>query len=350
MDFLFIMAGGSGERFWPLSRKSNPKQLLKLFSDNTLLGDTLNRLEGTFPLEHIYILTNRDQVEATRQALPAFPADHIISEPAKRDTGPAAALATAIARQEDPDAVIALLPADQLVKDTGAFRNQLQDGIERARQSDALLTIAIPPTYPATGFGYLHIGQELTRGSRGSAVHQVTRFVEKPDLDTARHYLEDGHYSWNAGIFIWRTSAFLEVARSRQPALAEFIETYPEANARNYLETHFPRLPKISLDYAIMEQAPEVEAVLAQFDWDDVGSWPALSSHLPADKNDNTIRGNVFTEDAHGNIFYARKRVIAACGVNDLIVVETEDAVLVCHKAKSQDLKKLLSQMPSEYL
>ncbi len=350
MDFLFIMAGGSGERFWPLSRKKNPKQLLRLFSEHTLLGETLLRLEGTVPPENIFILTNRDQVESTREALPGFPADHIIAEPAKRDTAPAAALASAIARKLDPEAVIALLPADQLVKDTPAFRRQLEDGIERARKSNALLTIAIPPTYPATGFGYLEIGEKQATGSQGSAIHQVNRFVEKPDLTTAQHYLEEGNFSWNAGIFIWQVSAFLAVARAKQPQLAEFIEAYPDGNADDFLESHFTRLPKISLDYAIMEQAPEVEAVLAEFDWDDVGSWPALSSHLPADENHNTIRGQAVTEDAHGNILYSQKRLIAACGVEDLIVVETDDAVLVCHKGNAQDLKKMLSRLPPELL
>lgn len=350
MDFLFIMAGGSGERFWPLSRKKNPKQLLRLFSEHTLLGETLRRLEGVVPPDQIYILTNQEQVEATREALPEFPADHIIAEPAKRDTAPAAALATAIARHQDPEAVMALLPADQLVKDTGAFRRQLSDALERARNTCALLTIAIPPTYPATGFGYLEIGEKQVTGSQGSAIHQVTRFIEKPDLTTAQHYLEEGDFSWNAGIFIWQVSAFLEIARSEQPPLADFIEAYPGRDASEFLDEHFTGLPKISLDYAIMEQAPEVEAVLAEFDWDDVGAWPSLSSHLPADENFNAIRGRAVTEDAHGNILFSQKRTIAACGVEDLIIVETDDAILVCRKGKAQDIKKLLSKLPPELL
>lgn len=342
------MAGGSGERFWPLSRRKNPKQLLKLFSDHSLLGETVLRLQGLLPAERIFILTNEAQVEPTRQALPDFPPEQIVAEPAKRDTAPAAALATAIARHHDPDAIVALLPADQLIKDTGAFQKQLNDCFHQAFQEPVLMTIAISPHYPSTGFGYLKMADDEQKGPLGTKIKKVVQFVEKPDLTTAQAYLEDGSYAWNAGMFVWKNSTFTQVASQFQPDLSEFILNFPGLADPQFMADHFPKLTKISVDYAIMEKADRVEAAIAEFDWDDVGSWTSLTDHLPQDSDGNTLSGQAFTLESKDNILFSSGRAIAACGVSDLIIVETADSVLVCHKSQAQQIKALLPQLPPE--
>ena len=353
--FACIMAGGSGERFWPMSRAKLPKHLLKLFSERTLLEDTVRRVEAAVPRTNIYVLTNEVQLPATRDALRnLIPAEQIIAEPAKRDTAPAAALATALARARGGDAAtIALLPADSFIAETAAFGRQLAAALPRAAQTDSILTIAIKPNYPATGFGYLEMGKELARGAgAGGVIRAVKRFVEKPDAATAKTYVESGHFAWNAGMFFWRVGTFLTEADRHAPELASFVRTFPAdaRQARSYLADHFPGLPKISVDYAIMEKAKSVETLLAEFDWDDVGLWTALPKHLATDAQGNASRGSVFTTGSGNNIALSNGRTIALVGVNDLVVVETADAVLVCHRDAVQDIKKITAQLPPELL
>jgi len=343
--YVCIMAGGSGERFWPMSRRRTPKHLLKLFSDRTLVEETVRRLEGVVPLTHIFVLTNEAQLPGTRAALPFLPPEQIIAEPAKRDTAPAAALATGLVRARDPEAVLALLPADALIKDSATFARQLAGALQRAAQDEALLTFAIKPTYPATGFGYLEMAEELGGGFR-----RVARFVEKPDKATAERYVIGGNHAWNAGMFIWRVSAFLAEAERQAPALAKFICEFPRGDCGAYLAEKFPALPKISVDYAIMEKASAVATQLAEFDWDDVGAWTALPAHLPMDAKGNTLRGTVVSQDASNNIAVSNGRMIALCGVKDLVVVETPDGVLVCHRDAVQDIKHLIPKLPPEFL
>ncbi|MFZ9683625.1 MAG: mannose-1-phosphate guanylyltransferase [Cephaloticoccus sp.] len=339
--YVCIMAGGSGERFWPMSRQSTPKHLLKLFSDQTLVEEAVRRVAGAVPMENVFVLTNQAQLEGTRAALPFLKADQIIAEPAKRDTAPAAALATALVRARDPEAVLALLPADALIKDADAFARQLAHAIERAAGDDTLLTFAIKPTYAATGFGYLEMAEDLPGEFR-----RVARFVEKPDAPSAQEYLASGNYAWNAGLFIWRVGAFLAEAEKQTPALAAFINDFPSGEFGQFLAERFAKLPKISVDYAIMENAGAVATQLAAFDWDDVGTWTALPAHMPKDDAKNTIRGAVTVRDASNNIVVSNGRVIALCGVSDLVVVETADAVLVCHRDAVQDIKKLMPDLP----
>jgi mannose-1-phosphate guanylyltransferase len=343
--YVCIMAGGSGERFWPMSRQRTPKHLLKLFSDRTLVEETVRRLEGVVPWRNIFVLTNEAQLPGTRAALGFLPPEQIIAEPAKRDTAPAAALATALVRARDPQGIVALLPADALIKDAAAFARQLAGALVQAASTEALLTFAIKPTYAATGFGYLEMGEPVAGGFR-----RVARFVEKPDLATAQRYVDGGNHAWNAGMFIWQVESFLKEADRQAPALAAFIRNYPKAGATDYLAANFPGLPKLSVDYAIMEKALTVATQLAEFDWDDVGTWTALPAHLPADAAGNTVRGAVVTHAATNNIAISNGRVITLCGVKDLVVVETPDGVLVCHRDAVQDIKKLLPQLPKELL
>ena len=344
--FVFIMAGGSGERFWPSSRTATPKHLLKLLGDQTLLEQTVRRFEGVVPLNRIYILTNVAQVESTIAALPFLPSANIIAEPAKRDTAPAAALATGIALRQRPDALVALFPADAMIHDTATFRRQLTEAAGFVGINSSILTFSIMPTHASTGFGYLQLGSEIaTEGT--SRFVMVERFVEKPDAARAEAFFQGKQHGWNAGMFLWQAETFLGECRKHQPELERFIHGVASAeNLNSYLREVFPTLPKISVDFAIMEKAASVVAAIAEYDWDDVGSWTALPSHLGKDANGNTLQGPVITLDAHRNIVVSGKRTVALCGVSDLVVVETEDAILVCHRDAVQQIKNL--PLPSE--
>jgi mannose-1-phosphate guanylyltransferase len=341
-----IMAGGSGERFWPMSRRHMPKHLLRLFSERTLLEEAVRRLEGVVPPDRILVLTNAAQLAGAREALSTHPAVQILAEPAKRDTAAAAALATAWVRTRDPEGVLALLPADALIKDTATYRRQLTAALTRAAGTPALLTFAIKPAHPATGFGYLELGEAGAGGFR-----RVVRFVEKPDRAAAERYVAGGRHAWNAGMFVWRVGAFLAEAERHTPMLAQFIRDFPAGDATAFLAARFPPLePKVSVDYAIMEKAAQVETLLAEFDWDDVGTWTALPAHLPADAAGNTLRGPVVVHEAANNIVLSNGRTVALCGVRDLVVVETPDAVLVCHRDAVPTIKQLLPQVPPAQL
>jgi mannose-1-phosphate guanylyltransferase len=346
--FIFIMAGGSGERFWPMSRKATPKHLLRLIGNQTLLEAAVERALGVVSEDRVFVLTNRDQLDACRTAVPSLPAGQFLAEPAKRDTAPAAALATGFARARDSQAICALLPADSMIHDSAAFQRQLRDAAETMRGSTALLTFSISPTYAATGFGYLKLDGETSRAPAGSVVCKVDRFVEKPDLDTAEEYVASGDYGWNAGMFVWQCEAFLAECDRLSPPLATFIREFPTGDPAAYLAASFERLPKSSVDYAIMEQATDVLAIKAEFDWDDVGTWTALPAHLGKDSADNTSTGAHAIVDSRNNIVVANSRIIALCGVSDLVVVETADAVLVCHRNAVQRIKDLQSLLPEE--
>ena len=348
--YICIMAGGSGERFWPMSRHQTPKHLLKLFSDRTLLEETVRRLEGVVPLKNVFILTNEVQLPATRAALPFLAAEQIIAEPAKRDTAPAAALATGLVRARNHDAVMALLPADHLIENATRLAQQMSAALARAAATDALLTFAIKPTYASPGFGYLEMGEELARTPAGGVVRRVVRFVEKPDIPTAEKYVAGGNYAWNAGMFMWRVGAFLAETEKHAPALAKFVKEFPAGDPTRYLAEKFPALPKISVDFAIMEKAAAVETIIAEYDWDDVGMWTSLPPHLPKDESGNAAHGKLLTVDAQNNIAMSNGRTIALVGVKDLVVVETPDAVLVCHRDNVQEIKKLIPKLPKELL
>lgn len=339
---VFIMAGGSGERFWPVSRTATPKHLVKLLGDQTLLEQTVRRFEGLVPNEKIFILTNSAQLEATKAAVPFLPAENIIAEPAKRDTAPAAALATAMGRTVRPDAVVALFPADHMIHDGETFRRQLAEAAERASENPSIVTFSINPTHASTGFGYLELGERLPDQGSTRFV-RVNRFVEKPHIDRAQEFVTGKRHGWNAGMFLWQAETFLSECDRHQPALSAFIRAFPadRKEIHPYLGAAFPPLPKISVDFAIMEHASSVIAAVAEYDWDDVGSWTALPDHLGKDDNDNTLRGRVVTLDAGRNIVVAGKRTVALCGVSDLVVVETDDAILVCHRNAAQQIKNL---------
>ncbi len=348
--YVLILAGGSGERFWPLSRRSRPKQLLSLFSKETLLEATIRRLEGLVPPEQILILTNADQEAGVRALCPGLPAENIVAEPAKRDTAAAIALGAGWIARRAPGAVMIVLPADHLIKDTAGFQRTLRTAAAAAEQTGDLVTIGIQPTWACPGFGYIEQGaaHALTGDEGGPGVFEVTRFREKPSADLAEQFLQQGHFRWNAGMFIWTVPAICAAFARQAPALSEFVgRLHAGGDMAALLRDVFPTLPKISIDYAVMEKAPRVLTVEAAFDWDDVGSWTAVAKYLACDAAGNHTNCAVQTIDAANNIvFTERPKTIALLGVSDLIVIETADALLVCSRHEAEKIKQIVAHVP----
>jgi len=350
--YVLILAGGSGERFWPLSRKSRPKQLLSLFSEETLLEATLRRLDGLVPPARILILTNADQESSVRALCPGLPHGNIIAEPAKRDTAAAIALGAGWIAQQAPDATMVVLPADHLIKDTAGFQRTLRVAVAAAEETGELVTIGIPPTWACPGFGYIEQGASVTlrSGPSDPAIFDVVRFREKPNAELAESFLAQGHFRWNAGMFIWTVHAILGAFNRHTPPLGEFIaRIHSSGDFPALLREAFPLLPKISIDYAVMEKATRVLVVEAAFDWDDVGGWTAVAKYLACDDAGNQSNCTIKTVEAANNIvFTSGPKTIALLGVSDLIVVHTPDAILVCHRNEAEKIKQLIGLIPPE--
>ena len=348
--YVVIMAGGRGERFWPQSRLRRPKHLLPIVGDTSMLAQTVARLEGLVPPERIFVVTNREQREATLEACPSLLPDHVVGEPVGRDTAAAVGLAAILVNRASADAVFAILPADHLIEQAERFRGVLRTAFEAAAREEILVTIGVLPTEPATGYGYVQRGESLF-DLQGRDVYAVKRFVEKPDLDTASQYLESGDYFWNAGMFVWRPSVILAALQEYVPDLRTGLQELEdvwrlEDDLDDGMDKVYPDLPRISIDYAVMEKAPNVVTVESDFDWDDVGEWPAVARHFPADQAGNVTRGEVVSLDSRGNLVISPKgRLTALLGVKDLIVVETADATLICHRDQAQEVKRLAKEI-----
>jgi mannose-1-phosphate guanylyltransferase len=349
--YVLILAGGSGERFWPLSRRTRPKQLLSLFSEETLLAATLRRLEGMVAPENILILTNADQEQGVRAIAKGLPASNTVAEPAKRDTAAAIALGVGWIAARAINATMIVLPADHLIQDVAGFQRTLRMAALAAEQTGELVTIGIKPTWPCPGFGYIEVGTPLTVQSAtpGPAVANVVRFREKPSAELAEQFLASGNFRWNAGMFIWTIPAILNAFERYTPPLAEFVTRFRNGDFKSLLRDAFPTLPKISIDYAVMERAGRVLVVEADFDWDDVGSWTAVAKYLTDAGSENRANTATCTIESGNNVVYSSgKKLIALMGVHDLIVVETPDAVLVCNRHEAEKIKQLVGLVPAE--
>jgi len=346
--YAVILAGGRGERFWPLSTARRPKQLLDLVGDRSLLAQAVTRLAGLVPPERVLVITNDDLVDACREAAPELLPEQVIGEPVGRDTAPAAALACALVRRLDPEASFAILTADHVIGDLPLYRKTLEAGFAEAEQHAALVTIGLVPGYPSTGFGYIRAGEDR-KELDGIVLRPADAFVEKPDRSTAEAYLAEGCYFWNSGMFIWTVSALEAALRSHRPQLNPLLDAVAaaadESGVRRALERIYPELEKISIDYAVMEHADNIRMVEGHFPWDDVGSWNALEHHFEADGAGNVAIGAVETLDAQNNIVYSRDHLPAVIGVRDLVVVQAEGVTLVCPKDRAQDVKQLLTRL-----
>jgi mannose-1-phosphate guanylyltransferase len=345
-----IMAGGSGTRFWPASRGARPKQFLPLANGMPLIEATLARLEGLVAPDHVWVATNKRQAKSLAKLLPNLRRERLILEPEPRDTAPCVALAAATIGARDPDATMIVMPADHVIEPVDAFQAMLREGIAAAADGETLVTFGLPPTHPATGFGYLECGAPT---APGSPVLRVTRFHEKPDRATAEQFLAAGNFLWNSGIFVWQIRALRRAMERTDPELAAATTAMltalqkPEGTVR--MKT-FQQAPARSIDFAVMEKADKVAVVPAKLRWDDVGSFPSLAAVQPPDDAGNvtvlTQGASHLALQAKGNVVYAEgDRTVALFGVSDLIVVAVDDAVLVCPKDKAQDLRALVEHV-----
>jgi mannose-1-phosphate guanylyltransferase len=350
--YALILAGGSGERFWPLSRRAQPKQFLQLVSERSLVEDAVARLDGLVPRERIFILTNVDQEAALRRLLPSVPEENIVAEPAKRDTAAAVALATAWVAMRDHRATMLVLPADHVIKDREAFQKTMQSAARAAEETGALVTIGIKPTWPCPGFGYIEEGAPvaLPGGPAPNEIFRVLRFREKPNVELAATFVQAGNFRWNAGMFVWSVPTVLSEFNRHAPELANFISQISAPGQwESVLQARFRELPVISFDYAIMEKADRVLMVEASFDWDDVGSWRAVAAYLAKDEHKNASNCCLTTMDASDNIVFSNSPSrIALLGVHNLIVVRTGDSLLVCNRRDAERIKDLVSKLPPE--
>ena len=347
--YVVIMAGGRGERFWPQSRLRKPKHLLPIVGDAPMLAQTVDRLAGLVPAEQVFVITNAEQREAVLEACPGLLPDRVIGEPQGRDTAAAVGLAALLVEKADPGSAFALLPADHVIADGNGFRRVLAGAFDAAESNNCLVTIGITPDFPSTGYGYLKQGEILGEDTP-QRVHRVERFIEKPDLPTAQAYVKEGGYFWNAGMFVWRPSVILSAIREHAPELGSGLDSLMECwnnsgSLVKAMEKVYPKLKKISIDFAVMEKASDVVMLESAFDWDDVGEWPAIARHYPSDDMGNVFRGAGEAIDSEGNLTYAEEgHTIALLGVKDLIVVQSGDATLVCHKDCAQQVKELAKQ------
>ena len=349
--YALILAGGSGERFWPLSRRNRPKQLLRLVSERTLLEETVARVDGLVPPERILILTNVEQEKAVRGLLKRFPKENIIAEPAKRDTAAAVALGAGWVAARDHAATMLALPADHVIADRVAFQETMKTAAAAAHETGALVTIGIKPTWACPGFGYIEQGDPVRlRENSRIAVHRVVRFREKPNVDLAESFLRKGNFRWNAGMFVWSVPTVLSEFNRHAPELADFIsQVRAPKDLGKILGERFAKLPRISFDYAIMEKADRVLVVEASFDWDDVGSWQAVARYFKKDEHGNAANSALTALDASDNIiFNDSETTVALLGVHNLIVVRTGDAILICHRHQAERIKNLVGKLPPE--
>jgi mannose-1-phosphate guanylyltransferase len=350
--YALILAGGSGERFWPLSRRARPKQLLRLVSDNTLLEETVVRLEGFVPRECILILTNAEQEAAVRKLLTGFPKENIVAEPAKRDTAAAVALGTGWVAARDRSATMIVLPADHVIANRAAFQETLALAVDAAEETGELVTIGIKPTWACPGFGYIEHGEpvRLRKFNDKNVIHRVVRFREKPNPDLAESFLRKGNFRWNAGMFVWSVPTVLSEFNRRAPELADFIsQLRAQGKFEKALRERFSKLPRISFDYAIMEKADRVLVVEATFDWDDIGSWRAVANYFEKDEQGNAANCAVTAVDSTNNVIFDEDgTTIALLGIHNLIVVRTGDAVLICHRHQAENIKNLIGKLPPE--
>ncbi len=355
--YAIIMAGGRGERFWPLSRQKTPKQLLTLVGNRSFLQQAVDHVLPIVPLDHVFVITNAVQVSEVRRQLPGVPKANVVAEPCGRDTCAAVTLGAALVGARSSTGVMAVLPADHVIPEPKKFAQVLRDSFDLASQDQVLVTIGIKPAEPATGYGYIHVGDRLSAMAKArpykTAFFKAQKFVEKPPYEKAVEYVNSGEYRWNAGMFIWSVDSITGSLAQHQPEMAEachrWLECAGTPKLSRLLAKEYPTIRKLSIDYALMEKARNVVVADGSFAWDDVGSWTSLAHHLKPDAAGNCAVGEMVEVDAAGNIVFdartRKKTPIALVGVSDCIVVQTDDATLVAHKTQAQKVKELVVKL-----
>ncbi len=344
-----IMAGGIGSRFWPRSRRATPKQFLNVFGDDTMIQATVQRLSGIVEPAQCHVVTNGDYAALTADQLPALPQGNILAEPIARNTAPCIAWAALKLAHEDPDAIMIVLPSDHRIGNVRAFQDVLRTGIEKAAEEGALVTIGIEPTYPATGYGYIQYDTDAAGIDEELVAVPVRAFAEKPNLPTAERFIDSGDFLWNSGMFIWRASSILHALETWLPEVWEAFGPLRAAlgtdKENEALKESYSRCPSISIDYGVMERAHSVFVVPGNFDWNDVGDWKAVYDLAEKGPHGNSISGNAIVHDSSRCLVQASDKLVALVGVHDLIVVDTDDATLVCHRESAQGVKHIVDYL-----
>jgi mannose-1-phosphate guanylyltransferase len=352
-----LLAGGRGTRFWPRSRLRAPKQLLNIAGTHSMLQDAVTRLQPVFGLRNFWVVTNIEQAAAVQRDLRGVPASHILAEPVGRNTAAAIGLAAIHLAREHGDALMAVLPADSYVANVVRYRELTRSALYLARDEGNLVVLGISPTRAETGYGYIERGAVST-SARGVQAFAVTRFTEKPKDELAQQYYDSGQYLWNAGMFFWRVSTFLDNLKRFLPAthhaLHQLSKTIGTSRYAATLRRIYPRLKSISVDYAILEPTTHLPAsrkvwvIPARVGWSDIGSWAAVYELLASQHGANVSAGPIFSLDASGNYFWSPKKLVAAIGVRNLVLVETDDAILLCPRDRSQDVAKIVQWLESK--
>lgn len=349
MMYGVILAGGRGTRFWPKSRAGKPKQLQKILSPRSLLQESVDRVSDLIPAQNIFVLGNEILAAAIREQLPAVPESQILAEPVGHNTAPCVALAAYLIARKDPQAVLAVLPSDHVITKQHAFLNCLRAAEATAQKDENIVVLGLPPTRPETGYGYIHV--EATRAAQlfGADVLAVRSFTEKPDRAQAEQYLSSKQYLWNGGIFVWKASTVIRAVERFLPkthaAVKEIVAAAGTDNFSTALGKWYPQTDAISLDYGIMEKAQSLFCVRADMGWSDLGSWQAVYELSEKDGCQNALNAASLIIDASGNMVDVPGKTVALVGVNDLVIVETEDALLICDRQRSQDISQVVKEL-----
>jgi len=357
--FVVIMAGGRGERFWPVSRQKTPKQLLTLLGKRSFLQEAVDRVLPLVPAKNVFVITNEAQLPEVRKQLPKIPKENLVAEPMGRDTCAAVTLGAALVGARSITGVIAVLPADHVIPDAKKFQQALGDAFDLAARGRAIVTIGIKPSGPDTGYGYIRVGEALPapEGVKRykTVFHRAEQFVEKPYFDKALEYVNSGQYRWNAGMFVWSFVTVTEGLQKHQPEMYEACQRWFKvaanpAKLNKVLAKEYPEIKKVSIDYALMEHAQNVVVADGDFEWADLGSWTALARHLKPDAEGNCAVADFIHVDAARNIIFdarskERRTPIAVVGLRDSILVQTDDAVMLAHKSQAQKVKELVKRL-----
>lgn len=354
MLYAVIMAGGIGSRFWPQSRQARPKQFLNVLGNATLIQTTLGRLQGLVPAERCYVVTHERYVAQTQEQLPALPPENVLAEPISRNTAPCIALAAVKLLAEDPDATMMVLPADHLIQNVRLFHEVLRVAVEKAQEPGALVTIGIKPTHPETGYGYIQYDASLAHDHDQLQAFPVRTFAEKPDVATAERFLDSGDFLWNSGMFIWRADTILEQIQQHLPdaydAFAPLQDAVGTDSEPEAIATAYQRSPRISIDYGVMERADKVFVVPGDFGWSDVGDWRAVYELSEKDEVGNALYNEVIVHDSSRCLVQANGRLVVLVGIHDTVVVDTEDALLVCNRESTQQVKNIVDYLHAHQL
>ncbi|MFQ5674402.1 MAG: mannose-1-phosphate guanylyltransferase [bacterium] len=355
--YAIIMAGGRGTRFWPKSREQHPKQLLNIYGNKSLIQNTVARLSPLIPTDRMFVVSTEKQLSEIRKQLPLVPENNYIVEPLGKNTAPCIGLSALFLDRLDPESVMVVLPADHLITSKVIFHKVLKAGAKIASERESLVTIGIQPSYPSTGYGYIQFNQEL-ENINGVELLKVKTFAEKPNLETAKRFLKSGDFLWNSGIFIWKTKTILKEIEENIPELYDGLLEIGKAlgtpKQNETINRVYRQIRSISIDYGVMENAKDVVVLKGDFEWNDLGTWDEVYKLSKKDKNGNVLLGKHLLKDSNRCFIDAPEKCVAVIGLDDLMVVDTDDAILICPRHLSQDVKDIVdiarSKRMTEYL